>query len=128
MAMASNRNPVGNRIGAWICNKRESVHIAVKRVFSGRQKLLAKSVGMSELEPNYDQNQALGALIQIVGSSISIIGLNAQKWAMDEQAKMDAQVATDLLHPSVVVSPLHVGIAIIHVDYHPCAFRFPQYR
>ena len=90
MAMASSRNPVGNRIGAWIYNKRESVHIiAVKRVFSGRQKLLAKSVGMSELEPNYDQNQALGALIQIVGSSISIIGLNAQKWAMDEQAKMD---------------------------------------
>ena len=47
------------------------------------------SVAMSELTPNYDQNQALGAIIQIVGSSISIIGLNAQKWAMDEQAKMD---------------------------------------
>ena len=33
----------------------------------------------------------LGALIQVVGSSVSIVGLNAQKWAMEVEEKLSPE-------------------------------------
>jgi len=41
--------------------------------------------------PEYNKNQLIGALIQVVGSSVSIIGLNAQKWAMEVQDKLSEE-------------------------------------